>query len=265
MHALPLGRQRFHSMMGTLGAACLGLALVVGAWWLAARILVVDAYLLPAPPDVFYAFISTPRSLLRHGWVTLVETGAGFGIAAVAGVAAGTVLATSRLVEQLLYPTLVVLHGLPKVALAPLLIVWMGFGQGPRIVMVALVCFFPIVTATASGLMATPTELLELARALAASRWHSFTKVRFPAALPQMATGFRTALPLATVGAVIGEMSGGSTGLGAVIARASGSGDMALAFAAIGLLCLISLASIYAARGVEHLLRRWTRPASPTR
>jgi NitT/TauT family transport system permease protein len=211
------------------------------------------------------AFARAPGLLMAQGWVTLVETLTGFGAAVLAGTAAGTLLATSRRMEQVLLPPLMVPHAIPKVSIAPLLIVWFGLGEGPRIVMVVLVCFCPIMISTTCGLLATPSELEQLARALAASRWTTFAKIRFPAALPYMFAGIRTALPLAPVGAVIGEVAGGSTGLGRVIVRSSASGDMPTAFAAITLLCGLSLSLVAAARGVERLLHRWVRVPTGTR
>ncbi|WP_281898051.1 ABC transporter permease [Phytohabitans aurantiacus] len=263
MPVLVEGCRRTRSPLPAGGSAGVGLGLVIAVWWLTAHLLAADG-LLPAPSEVLHAFVSTPGVLLAHGWVTLVETSVGFGVAAVAGITAGAALATSRWVQLLLSGPLMVLHAVPKVAVAPLLVVWLGFGEGPRIVMVTLVCFFPIMIATTSGLMSTPAHLQELARSLAASRWQTFTKIRLPAALPQIFAGIRSALPLAPAGAVLGEVAGGSTGLGFVITRSSGSGDMATALAAVAALCAISLGLVLAARGAERLSHRWvSNPVDP--
>ncbi len=129
----------------------------------------------------------------------------GFLLSAVAGVLIGMALAASRRVERMFAPLLVAVNAVPKIALGPLLVVSVGWGQKPILTMVFLLCFFPIVLSTATGLTTTPADLAELARSLNASWWQSFRKVRFPAALPQIFVGLKVAMPLAAIGAVIGE------------------------------------------------------------
>ena len=145
-------------------------------------------------------------------------------------------LAASRRVERMFAPLLVAVNAVPKIALGPLLVVSVGWGQKPILTMVFLLCFFPIVLSTATGLTTTPADLAELARSLNASWWQSFRKVRFPAALPQIFVGLKVAMPLAAIGAVIGEFYSDKPGLGYQILQYNGVGDTATAWAAIVLI-----------------------------
>lgn len=251
------GRRRVRAAAIAVGLPVLGAAATVGLWWLAIAAFDIQSYVAPTPGQVASAFARMPGYLVDGAWVTLLETLEGFGLAVAAGVLAGMALASSRLVEQALYPSLVALNAVPKLALGSLLTVWMGFGQAPKVVMVVLMCFFPIVLATVAGLTSTPAELAELARSLSASRWQAFTKVRLPAALPQIFVGLKTAMPLAVIGAAIAELFGSTAGLGFVIYTAGS--DTAVTFAAIGLLALMSIVLFYAVVVVERLLLPWVR------
>lgn len=237
----------------------LGAAIAVGLWWLATIVFNISSFTLPAPPEVAEAFDRMGGFLIGHFWVTLAETLQGYALAVVLGLLLGLAIAGSRPLEQMLYPMLLALNAVPKPALAPLLVIWMGFGPGPKVVMVVLICFFPIVLAAATGLATTPADHVELVRSLDASWWQAFRKVRLPAALPQIFIGLKTAMPLAVIGAVIGELVGANEGLGAVINQAGAGSDMALAFAAIVLLGLMAIVLFYALVGLERLLLPWVR------
>jgi NitT/TauT family transport system permease protein len=145
------------------------------------------------------------------------------------------------------------------VALAPLLVVWLGFGPKPKIVMVVLISFFPIVVATMAGLTSTPVELSELGRSLSASWWQMFVKVRMRWALPQVFVGLKVAISLAVVGAIVAEIANPGQGLGSVIVLSGSSADTPLAFASITLLALISVTLFYAIVALERLLLPWAR------
>jgi len=235
----------------------LGVTASVGLWWLAMIVFGIESYLAPTPPEVVAAFGRLPGYLLTNAGVTFLETVQGFAITTGIGLIVGGVLAGSRTLEQAFMPTLVALNAVPKLAFAPLLVVWMGFGQGPKVVMVVLLCFFPIVLSVATGLTRTPADLAELARSLCASRWQEFIRVRLPAALPQIFVGLKVAMPLAVIGALVGELSGATEGLGFVIQNAGA--DTATAFAAIVLLALMSVALFYALVVAERLLLPWVR------
>ncbi|GAA0795547.1 ABC transporter permease [Spirilliplanes yamanashiensis] len=243
----------------------LGLALAVFAWWLAARLAGLPEVVLPPPQSVLSAFLVLPAYLVEQTWVTARLTLVGFALAVVGGVFIGVAIAGSRWVERMVSPLLVAFNAVPKIALAPLLFVWLELGERPIIAMTFLICFFPIVLSTAAGLLSTPADLVELARSLDASRWQAFVKVRLPAALPQIFVGLKVAMPLAVIGAVVGEMQGGEMGLGTVIVQTSGQGDSATAFAAIVLLSLVSILLYYALVGVERLLLPWVRATAAAR
>ena len=243
---------------GRLLLPILGLAIVLAAWWAVTTLLGIRPIILPAPQSVLDELVQRTDVLGKHAMVTLAESMTGFLITAVGGILIGAVIANWSVVDQTVSPWLVALNAVPKVALAPLLVVWLGFGMNSRVAMVMLMCFFPIVLAAATGLKSTPSELVELSRALEAPRWRTFVKVRFPYALPQIFVGLKVALPLAVVGAVIGEFRD-NDGLGQIVVRSSALADTALAFAAIAVLSMMSVLLYYALVGVERLLLPWVK------
>jgi NitT/TauT family transport system permease protein len=215
--------------------------------------------ILPTPADVLRSFQHLPGYLLEQSWSTLSVTVIGYALATVTGLVTAVLLTSSRALEQAMLPVLVAANAVPKIAVAPLLLLWMDFGPAPRIFMAALLSVFPIVVSAMSGLTSAPAELIELAASLSASRWQTYRKLRFPWALPQIFVGLKLAVSLAVIGAVIGEFSGGDRGLGYVVVASGGSADTALAFAAIGLLSLISVVLFYLVVAVERLLLPWAR------
>jgi NitT/TauT family transport system permease protein len=237
----------------------LGVVLTVGLWWLATKVFHIDPFYVPSPPDVVDSFLKTPQFLLEETWVTLQRVLIGFAIAVTGGLIIAVVLAASRTVERMAMPVLAAVNAVPKVALAPLLLVWMGFGNAPKIVMVVLVSFFPVIVSTMAGLTSTPSDLRELARSLKASWWQTFVKVRLTWALPQVFVGLKVATPLAIIGAVIGEVVNPDHGLGSVIAGSGASNDTALAFVALVLLALTGVVMFYLVAGVERWLVPWAR------
>jgi NitT/TauT family transport system permease protein len=242
-----------------------GLLVAFGVWWLAARLELVHPAALPTPGSVFSAFLDKPDRMLEHTWDTMLEILIGFALSAAAGVLIGLSLAASRTVERMFTPLLVAVNAVPKITLGPLLVVALGWGQKPILTMVFLLCFFPIVLSTATGLTTTPTDLAELVRSWNASRWQAFRKVRFPAALPQIFVGLKVAMPLAAIGAVIGEFQAGESGLGYVITQYAGIGDTATAWAAIMLVALVSILLYSALVLVERLALPWVRETTSAR
>ncbi|GAB7037406.1 MULTISPECIES: ABC transporter permease [Catenuloplanes] len=232
---------------------------VLGFWWWAVEAFRVRPFFLPSPPDILDAYLREPHYLLTELGRTLSVTTAGFVIAAVAGIALAILLTTWRPVEHAVLPLLVALNAVPKAAVAPLLVVWLGFGASPKIVLVVLISFFPIALASAAGLTATPVELTELSRSLDASRWQTYAKVRLPWALPQIFVGLKVAVSLAVIGAVVAEIANPDQGLGAVIVLSSASADTPMAFAAIVLLALTSVSLFYTIVLAERLMLPWAR------
>jgi NitT/TauT family transport system permease protein len=229
----------------------------VVAWHVATRIFDWPRWLVPSPVDVWNALRDEREILPGHFGRTLYETLAGFALAIVGGIPLAVAIAYSRFLERTIYPVLLALNAVPKIAIAPILILWMGFGVGPKVVVTLLLCIFPIVISTAAGLKSTPSELVELVRSLDASPLQSFLKLRFPAALPHVFVGLKVAISLAVIGAVIGEFVGAEKGLGHVIIASGGNVNTSLAFAAMVLLALMSIVLFYALVALERLLVPW--------
>lgn len=249
-----------------IGLPALGLVIVVTVWWLLTSVLkLVHPVVLPPPDAVLSAFTSASDSLLEQTALTTLETLVGFLLSAVVGVLIGLSLAVSPMVERMFSPLLVAVNAVPKIALAPLLVVSLGWGQKSILTMVFLLCFFPIVLSTATGLTSTPADLAELARSLDASRWQAFRKVRLPAALPQIFVGLKVAMPLAAIGAVIGEFYAGESGLGIQILQSSGIADTATVWAAIVLIAVASILLYFALVFVERLALPWVRETTSQR
>ncbi|MET9272490.1 ABC transporter permease [Kribbella sp. NPDC003557] len=236
-----------------------GLAAAIGLWWGATVVFSIESYLLPSPWDVVVKFFDQPGALLQQTGTSLLETVEGFGLAIVIGIPIALVIVRSVVLERLVYPLLLMVNSIPKVAIAPLLVIWMGFGQWPKVVMVLLMCFFPIVISTAQGMKSTPAELVELMRSLNAGRAQEFFKLRLRYAMPQIFTGFKVAISLAVIGSVIAEFVGATKGLGYVIQQSGASADTTLAFAAIALLSIMSIVLFYGLVLLEHVLLPWAR------
>ncbi|MEO3745193.1 ABC transporter permease [Plantactinospora sp. B5E13] len=245
-----------------IGLPTLGTVLIIGLWWGITRVFSIEPFFLPAPPDVVESFLKIPQDLFKHAGVTLLETVIGFGIATVGAILLAILLAASRTVERMTFPAIAGINAVPKVALAPLLLIWVGIEPEAKVLMAILLCFFPILVATMAGLSSTPADLGEMARSLSASWWQTFIRVRLPWALPQIFIGLKVATSLAIIGAIIGEVVQPSQGLGYVISSSGQSADTPLAFAALTLLAVMGAALFYAMVGLERILVPWARSIS---
>ena len=212
---------------------------------------------LPTPAQVLDAAIGRWDLLLSEGWVTLKETLYGFLLALALGIPIAVAVSNSQTLNLMFSPILIALQSVPKVALAPILLVWLGLGIESKLAIAWLVAFFPIVVDTSAGLQSTPRELLELARSLRASRWQVFSKVQFPAALPFIVTGSKVAVTLAVIGAVIGEFVGSSEGLGFLLMSATSQINSPLAFAALFALSALGILAYGLVVAIEWLLSPW--------
>lgn len=228
-----------------------------GVWWFVAWREMVPAYLVPAPGAVAETMVADWEMLLEHTWVTTLETIVGFVLAAVIGVATAVLLVYSRTAEKSLYPLILFAQVIPKIAIAPILVVWFGFGMTPKIVLAVLIAFFPVVVSAVAGLRSVDPELLEMSATMGASRWKTFRKIRFPGALPQLMSGLKVAVTLAVVGAVVGEFVGADRGLGYVLLLASGNLDAPLLFADLILMSLIGVVLFVLVEVLERLLIPW--------
>jgi len=234
----------------------------VGAWeWLVDAWKIPD-FLVPAPSTVAGALARGVRSGLyvANFWVTLSEALLGFVIAAAAGIVAGAVIAQFRVVEQTFYPYLVALQTLPKIAIAPLIIVWFGFGISSKIIVAATVAFFPVLVNVIVGLKAIDPAKLDLMRSLRASRWQTFRLVTFPNALPFVFAGLDIAVVFSVLGAIVGEFVGAQKGLGNLILQFNFSLDIAGVFAVLILLSVMGVALHLAMQAVQKRLIFWAEP-----
>ena len=243
----------------------LGLAITFAVWWAVTAALDVQSFIFPTPPEVLSAYLALQGELVKQTGSTTLATVLGFGVSVVVGVLLGLAIAAWRPFERMFQPLLVAFNAVPKVALAPLMLIWFGYGRTPVLAMAFMVCFFPIVLSTATGLTSTPADLAELVRSMDASRLQMFLRVRLPAALPQIFVGLKVAMPLAVIGVVVGEMQYGDRGLGMIIVQTSGQADTASAFAAIALLAAVSIVLYYALVLLERLVLPWVRATTSQR
>jgi NitT/TauT family transport system permease protein len=241
------------------------LIVLVALWEVACRVFNVPPFLLPTPSSILWRMTEKPTLFWVHGWYTLYETVAGFAIAVIVGLVAAATIVVVPSVRDVLMPILLIAQLVPKVAIAPILLVWFGYGVMPKIVIAFLVAFFPIVVNTANGLMAVEKELLDLGRSLEASRWQIFWKFRMPAALPELFSGMKIAITLAVIGAIIGEFVGGNRGLGYLIIIANQELDTPLAFAALIVISLGGILLYAVVELIERLLIPWGEPVQQNR
>jgi NitT/TauT family transport system permease protein len=215
-------------------------AAVLAVWEAAVRLLDVAPLVLPAPSAIGRALVDNWSLLLHHSRVTVVEAMIGLGIALVAALVLAGVSAASPLVHRALYPTIVVFEAAPKVALAPLLVIWFGLGISSKIATVAIMCFFAIYVATFRGLNSVDRDQLDLFRSLRATRRETFLHLRLPTAVPHFFTGLKIAVPGAMIGAVVGEFVTAQSGLGYLVLQFSQYLDTTRTLAAIGVVTLWS-------------------------
>jgi NitT/TauT family transport system permease protein len=241
----------------------LGLALLILVWHAYVMAFNVPMAVLPTPMQVFDATLANWRLVVSEGWITLLESLYGFVLAFVLGVPLAVAIAGSRTLNLMFYPLLIATQSLPKVALAPLILVWLGIGMESKLAIAWLVAFFPIVVDTATGLRNTPAEFLDLATAVRASPFQTFWKIRFPAALPFVISGSKVAITLAVIGAVIGEFIGSNEGLGNLLLVANSQVNTPLAFACLIGLAVIGIGLYAAVAAVELGLRPWFGVAGP--
>jgi NitT/TauT family transport system permease protein len=236
----------------------LGVSVILLAWQLYTHIFVINRIVLPSPLDILRASILHWDILLRESWPTFLESVLGFALAVVIGIPFAIGVASSRVLNLTLYPILIATQSVPKVAVAPIILVWFGLGMQSKLVIAFLVAFFPIVVDTAAGIRATPPGLLELARSLRASSLQVFLKIQFPAALPFIFAGAKVAVTLAVIGAVIGEFIGSIGGLGNLLLTANSQLDSALAWAALVWLSVLGILLFAAVVLAERILMPWS-------
>jgi NitT/TauT family transport system permease protein len=232
----------------------LGVGLILVAWQIYVTSFGVSRIVLPGPLDILDASIRNWSLLWRESWPTFLESVLGFALALLVGIPVAVCVAISRALNLTLYPILIATQSVPKVAIAPIILVWFGLGLQSKMVIAFLVAFFPIVIDTAAGMRATPPGLIELARSLRASRLQTFAKVQFPAALPFIFAGAKVAVTLAVIGAVIGEFVGSLNGLGNLLLSANAQLDSPLAWAALIWLSVLGILLFAAVVAIERIV-----------
>jgi NitT/TauT family transport system permease protein len=241
------------------GIAIIG---IIVLWEVLCRWLAVPVWLLPSPSMIASAFTQWQHLLPQHILATLYAVVGGFALAVAVGVPIAVLIVYSPFLRRVIFPFLLVLQSVPKVAIAPLLLIWVGYGLQSNIIVACIVAFFPIVINTATGLEAVSPELLELSRALDTSKFKVFWKLRLPWALPYLFSGMKVAMTLAVIGAVVGEFIGSDKGLGYLILTASSNMNTALVFAVVAVLSILGILAYYVVVLCERLLCPWYQPAS---
>jgi len=234
-------------------------AVIVGfflVWELCVRLFAVPAYILPAPSAIAVELASNPLWYGRHALYTIGSCMLGFLMALVIGVAAAIGIVYSRILENTLYTLLVSLNSIPKIALAPLFIIWMGTGMSSKVAISMLIALFAIVIDTVLGLRSVDPDVLEMTNSMKATPFQVLWKVRFPTALPAMFAGMKVAISLALVGAIAGEFVASQVGLGYAILTAQGMFQITSVFASIVLLGILGTVLFY----LMNLIERWVVP-----
>lgn len=237
------------------------LALFFGAWEAFVALAGIRPYLLPRPSAIVAKTIDSFGLLVDHMWTTLFESIAGFLVAAIVGVAISVLIVSVPILKGVVMPALVGFNAVPKVAFAPLLIIWLGLGIESKVALSFLIAFFPIVVNTTTGMSEVEPEVLNLARLMKASRWQQFTKIRIPHALPAMFDGFRIALPIAIIGAIVAEFVASSKGLGYLILSAGVQLNTELVFASILMIVIFSMVLYALLVRLENRVLTW-RPSA---
>jgi len=252
----PLSTPRFRLDALTVPLAAL---LLLAAWQCLIWITGYPSYILPSPADVVRAGLRAVAdgTLWRHTQVTLFEVGAGLGVGLSAALVLGYPSAKSRQLERFIAPFLVASQSVPVVAIAPLLVIWFGSGRLSKVLVCALIVFFPLLVGIMVGIRDVPEELREVMRSLEASRWHTFRLLEVPSALPVLLGGLRIAVTLSVVGAVVGEFVGADQGLGFLINQARGLFNTPLVFVAVLTLVAIAVTMYGTVMVLERSLLRW--------
>ena len=237
---------------------------LIAAWWAAVAILEVPAFVLPPPEDVLPLIWESRQSLTNHSLVTIQEIILGFGLSVVTAIPIGLLIALSPTAKRMLYPLLVFIQLVPKIAVAPLFVVWLGFGLTSKVMLTLLLTFFPLLLASIAGFQILDQRLLYLTRSMGATTWQTFRYLRFPAALPVIFGGLKTSATIAATAAIVAEFVGSNKGLGYILLQGTANLDTTLVFAVLFLLTIIGLALNTIVEIVEYIITPWQRGQART-
>ncbi|HVM80703.1 MAG TPA: ABC transporter permease [Stellaceae bacterium] len=227
------------------------------AWEIGVRAFHVKEYLLPPPSLVLGAFLAHWQTVLASAWTTTLEILAGYAVGVVVSVPLALAIAYSRFLEETAYPVIVFLQIVPKIAVAPLFIIWFGFGFTPKLLLVFLLSFFPIVVSSIAGFKSIDPEIMDFARSTGAGNLLLFAKIRLPHALPEIFTGLKVGAAFSATAAVVAEFVASDRGLGYLLLQYNGDLNTPMVFATIVLLSLIGLAIYYSVALIERLTIPW--------
>lgn len=256
VRAVPTFAARVRHLARWLGPALL-VAALIAAWQGAVVLFAIPAWKLPAPSAIAAELVVSRALYLKHTWVTLMEVLLGFGAALATGVLLATLIAYYRTLQRAVYPLVIASQTIPIIVIAPLLLIWVGYGITPKIIVVILIAFFPITVNTVDGLRSVDTDMVNMMRTLGASRWQIFTKVQVPTALPFLFSGTKIAVTFSVIGAVIGEWVGASAGLGYLTRISVPLFLTARAFGAVVLLAGMGITLFVSVALLERLLLPW--------
>jgi NitT/TauT family transport system permease protein len=242
------------------------LVLLLASWHLAATRLQLPEFILPAPAKVWQALVSglsrsptDPGGLLFHAGITASEALLGFLIGSSAGTTTGMMIAHFRLAERVLYPYIIAIQSLPKIAIAPLFVIWFGFGMEPKVLVTSVITFFPLLVNAIAGYQSVDPDRLDLARSCNATEWQIFAKIRLPSALPFIFAGLNMAGVLCILGAIVGEFVGAQAGLGVLILQNNFSMNIASTYAIFVILAAMGLTMNLGMRALERRFCFWAQ------
>jgi NitT/TauT family transport system permease protein len=262
--ATPVVPVRARPMLNGTVIAGLGLVALLVLWIVSVRVMHVPSYILPAPEAVLRALWSglavnpaSPQGYYRPLWSTLSNAAAGFAIGTGLGLLLGSLMAESRTIEKLVMPYAFALQSLPKVAIAPLIVIWFGFGDGSKVAIAALLAFFPVLINSFTGLRSIEPERIDLMRSLSATRFETYRIVKLPNAAPFIFAGLDMAVVYALLGAIVAEFLGAQQGMGVVITQAQSVSDVAGVFAALAILGALGIVLHGGVRRLERRVVHW--------
>lgn len=232
---------------------------IVGLWSGSIRMFGIPAYLLPGPGAVFNRVVTDAALLWSHAMITMTEIVLGFALTIVFAIPLGLLIALSPLAKQILYPPIMLLQLVPKIAVAPLFLVWLGFGIESKVLLTVLMTFFPLLIASISGFQILDERYLYLTKSMGASTWQTFRYLRVPSALPVIFSGVKTSATIAATAAIVAEFVGANSGLGYVLLRGTSTLDLELTFAVLVVLTIIGIVINYAVEFAEWAMTPWQR------
>ena len=240
----------------------LSFTLLLLGWQYGVPLLKIPEYILPIPSALFERLWLDRLLIFEHTLVTMQEIVLGFLMAAVISVPLGYIIVSIRILEKAVYPVIVFFQLVPKIAIAPLFVVWFGFGLFPKVLLTFLLCFFPTLVASMTGFRALDERVLYLTRSMGATAWQTFRYVRVPSALVYIFSGLKVSAVFAATGAIVGEFVGANSGLGYLLLRGTSFLDMPLIFACLVALSVVGIFFSYIVDAVEVLLMPWQRKES---